>query len=241
MLLLIEPTSHLLVQNFSYFSYFSELQHSYWFVPVIETMVLLILFLVSVVGNLGALILVIQKRRRANNTILTLNLFLADLLFVSTVPFVITVRWTKAWKLGSAACHLIMYFISMSGTVTITTLADISIERLLAILKMETTPSLKPRWSLGVLLLIWFFCAVAVLLLSLFSRVIPVSSSQEVTMVPYVCLFFILIYQGLSVHYSFMSLFTGRNAYMCSDMATFNGRGCVVCYFLCIWLPGTGF
>ncbi|XP_047008373.1 free fatty acid receptor 4-like [Ictalurus punctatus] len=179
MLLLIEPTSHLLVQNFSYFSYFSELQHSYWFVPVIETMVLLILFLVSVVGNLGALILVIQKRRRANNTILTLNLFLADLLFVSTVPFVITVRWTKAWKLGSAACHLIMYFISMSGTVTITTLAAISIERLLAILKMETTPSLNPRWTLGVLLLIWFFCAVAMLPLSLFSRVIPVSSSQE--------------------------------------------------------------
>ncbi|XP_047008081.2 free fatty acid receptor 4-like [Ictalurus punctatus] len=142
-------------------------------------MVLLILFSVSVVGNLGALILVIKERRRANNTILTLNLFLADLLFISTVPFVITVRWTKAWKLGSAACHLIMYFISMSGTVTITTLADISIERLLAILKMETTPSLKPRWSLGVLLLIWFFCAVAVLLLSLFSRVIPVSSSQE--------------------------------------------------------------
>lgn len=186
MLLLMEPTSHLHVQNFSHFTYFSELQDSYWLVPVIETMVLLILFLVSVVGNIGAIVLVIQERRLANTSILTMNLFLADLLFVSTVPFVISVRWTKVWKLGSAACHLILYFISVSGVVTSTTLAGISIERLLAILKMETTPSLNPRWTHGVLFLIWFLCAVAMLPLSLFSRVITVSSPQQVMMVPFV-------------------------------------------------------
>ncbi|XP_053087042.1 free fatty acid receptor 4 [Pangasianodon hypophthalmus] len=240
MFLLMGPTSHLHVQNLSYFSYFSELHHSCWFAPIIETMVLLILFLVSVVGNLGALILVIQERRLAN-TILTVNLFLADLLFVSTVPFVIAVRWTKAWKLGSAACHLIMYFISVSGIVTITTLAAISIERLLAILKMETTPSLNPKWTHGVLLLIWFFSAVAMLPLSLFSRLIPVISPQQVMTVAFVFVFFILSYQGLRVHYSSLSLFTGRNAYMRSYMATFNGRDCVVCCLPCIRLPGTGF
>ncbi|KAI5087801.1 somatostatin receptor type 5 [Silurus meridionalis] len=165
--------------NFSYFSYFSELQHSFWFVPIIETMVLLVLFMISAVGNFGALILVTQERRLANNTILTTNLFLADLLFISTVPFIISVRWTKVWKLGSAACHLILYFISVSGLVTITTLAAISIERLLAILKMEATPSLNHRWKNGVLLLIWCFSAVAMLPLSLFSRVIPVISPQQ--------------------------------------------------------------
>lgn len=186
----MEPTSYFDLQNISYFSFFSELQCSYWFVPIIETIVLLILFLVSVVVNLGALILVIQEKR-PSNTILTINLFLADLLFVSTVPFVIAVRWTKSWDLGSAACHLIMYFISVSGIVTITTLATISIERLHAILKMETTPSLNHRWTHGVLIFIWFFSAVAMLPLSLFSKVIPVISPEQVTF-PFVCLLYYL-------------------------------------------------
>lgn len=190
-ILLMEHTSHFDAQNISYFSFFSELQYSYWFVPIIETMVLLSLFLVSVVVNLGALILVIQESRPANNSILTINLFLADLLFISTVPFVIAVRWTKSWDLGSTACHLIMYFISVSGIVTITTLSAISIERLLAILKMETTHRLKYRWTHRVLLFIWFFSAVAMLPLSLFSRVIPVISPQQVTF-PFVCLLYCL-------------------------------------------------
>ncbi|XP_047672624.1 free fatty acid receptor 4-like [Tachysurus fulvidraco] len=175
----MEPTSHLPGQNFSHFSFFSELHHSYWFVPVMETMVLLILFLISVVGNIGALVLVLQERQLANTTNLTMNLFLADLLFVSTVPFVITVRWTKAWKLGSAACNLIMYFISVSGIVTSTTLAAISMERLLAILKMKTTHSLNPRWTQGVIFLIWFISAIAMLPLSLFSSVITAISPQQ--------------------------------------------------------------
>lgn len=238
MLLLMEHTSHLHVQNFSYFSYFFELQHSYWFVPIIETMILLIIFLVSVVGNIGALILVVRERRLANNTSLTINLFLADLLFVSTVPFVIAVRWTKAWNLGSAACHLIMYFISVSGIVTIITLVAINIERLLAILKIETTPSLNPRWTQGVLLLIWFVSAVAVFPLSLLFRVIPVFSPQQVMTVPFVC--FLYCPTKAWVHYSSLSLFIGRIAYMRPYMATFNRRDCVVRCLPCIRLPDTG-
>ncbi|XP_062864677.1 free fatty acid receptor 4-like [Trichomycterus rosablanca] len=167
-------SAHPHTRNFTYFTFFSELQNTHWLVTMTETLVLMMIFVVSVVGNLGAFILVIQERRLTNNLLFTLNLFLADLLFVSTVPLVISVRWTKAWKLGSVACHMVMYFISLSGTVTITTLSAISIERLLAILKMEMTPSLNPRWAACVLFLIWFFSAVGLLPLSLFSRVVPV-------------------------------------------------------------------
>ncbi|XP_058240680.1 free fatty acid receptor 4-like [Hemibagrus wyckioides] len=218
MLLLMEPTSHLHVQNFSHFTCFSELQDSYWLVPVIETMVLLILFLVSVVGNIGAIVLVIQERRLANTSILIMNLFLADLLFVSTVPFVISVRWTKAWKLGSAACHLILYSISVSGVVTSTTLAGISIERLLAILKMKTTPSLNPRLTHGVLFLIWFLCAVAMLPLSLFSRVITVSSPQQAEM--HICA---LIWPHIKVEIVWYAVFLGLGFLV-------PGSSIVICY-----------
>uniref|UniRef100_A0A4W4EQ20 G-protein coupled receptors family 1 profile domain-containing protein n=1 Tax=Electrophorus electricus TaxID=8005 RepID=A0A4W4EQ20_ELEEL len=164
---------YLHVQNLSYFPFFSELQPSHWSVTVFETLVLLTIFLVSLIGNIGALILVAHDRRLADHTLFTLNLFLADLLFVSTIPFVITVRWTKAWKLGSPAFQMIMDFIRLRGTVTITTLATIGVERLLAILKMEASPSLNLKRVFGVLLLIWFFSTITLLPLFLFSSVVP--------------------------------------------------------------------
>ncbi|XP_076827685.1 free fatty acid receptor 4-like [Brachyhypopomus gauderio] len=167
------------VQNFSHFPFFSELRPSHWLVTVFETLVLLTIFLVSVVGNVSALVKVPRVRRLADHAIFTFNLFLADLLFVSTIPFIIAVRWTKAWMLGSPTCQVVMYFISLSGTVSITMLAAISVDRLLAILKMEATPSLNLRRSSGVSLLIWLFSAVTLLPLSVFSRVVPVISHEQ--------------------------------------------------------------
>uniref|UniRef100_A0A8B9H0R4 Free fatty acid receptor 4 n=1 Tax=Astyanax mexicanus TaxID=7994 RepID=A0A8B9H0R4_ASTMX len=155
------------VENNSYFSFFSELSHSHWSVTTVETLVQMAIFLISVITNIGAFSLVVHERRRTDSTLFTLNLFVADLLFISTIPFIIAVRWTEAWTLGPVACHAVMYSICLSGSVTITTLAAISTDRLLAILKMESTPSLNLRRASGVLLLIWLFTAVAVLPLSL--------------------------------------------------------------------------
>lgn len=169
--------------NFSYFTFFSELRHTHWLVTMTESLVLTVIFVVSMVGNLGAFLLVIQEKKLTNNLVFTLNLFVADLLFVSTVPLIISVRWTKAWKLGSVACHVVLYFISLSGTVTITTLATISIERLLGILKMEMTQSLNPRWATCVLFLIWLLPAIGLLPLSLFSTVIQVVSHNQVSVI----------------------------------------------------------
>uniref|UniRef100_A0A3B4DF24 G-protein coupled receptors family 1 profile domain-containing protein n=1 Tax=Pygocentrus nattereri TaxID=42514 RepID=A0A3B4DF24_PYGNA len=164
---------HSHVQNISYFSFFSELQRSHWLVTTIETLVQMAIFLVSVVSNIGAFTLVLRERRLADNTLFTLNLFLADLLFVSTIPLVTAVRWTQSWRLGSTTCHIVMYFICLSGGVTIITLAAISIERLLAIMKMETTPSLNPKRASAGLLIIWLLNAIALFPLCLFSRVGP--------------------------------------------------------------------
>lgn len=188
------------VQNGSYFSFFSELQDSHWSVTTVESLVQMAIFLVSVVSNIGAFTLVLQERRLIDSTVFTLNLFLADLLFVSTIPFVIAVRWTKDWRLGSAACCIILYLICLSGGVTIVTLAVISIERLLAILKMETTSSLNLGRASGVLLLIWLFTAIALLPLSLFSRVVTVISHEQVRRVLFL----------LHINYSFSKCFYRR-------------------------------
>ncbi|KAL6466380.1 hypothetical protein MHYP_G00241840 [Metynnis hypsauchen] len=170
---------HSRVQNISYFSFFSELQRSHWLVTTMETLVQMAIFLVSVVSNIGAFTLVLRERRLADNTLFTLNLFLADLLFVSTIPLVTAVRWTQSWRLGSTTCRIVMYFICLSGGVTIITLAAISIERLLAILKMEATPSLNPKRASAGLLSIWLLIAIALLPLCLFSRVVTIISHEQ--------------------------------------------------------------
>ncbi|KAL7841843.1 hypothetical protein SRHO_G00255340 [Serrasalmus rhombeus] len=182
MLLLTDVPHHPLhshVQNISYFSFFSELQRSHWLVTTIETLVQMAIFLVSVVSNIGAFTLVLRERRLADNTLFTLNLFLADLLFVSTIPLVTAVRWTQSWRLGSTTCRIVMYFICLSGGVTIITLAAISIERLLAIMKMEITPSLNPKRASAGLLIIWLLNAIALFPLCLFSRVVTIISHEQ--------------------------------------------------------------
>lgn len=96
------------LRNLTFFSFFSELHHSNQVATTImETAAISAVFLVSVAANAGAAVLVTCGRRLlANKTILTLNLFVADLLFVSMIPLIVTVRWTVSWELGAGVCSL---------------------------------------------------------------------------------------------------------------------------------------
>uniref|UniRef100_A0A673BD46 Free fatty acid receptor 4 n=1 Tax=Sphaeramia orbicularis TaxID=375764 RepID=A0A673BD46_9TELE len=159
--------------NFTYFSFFSEMYHTHRVVATaIETLVITSVFLVSVIANTGAAALVTWERRLlANKTILTLNLFVADLLFVSMIPLIVAVRWTVSWTLGYSACHTVLYVMCVSGCVTIVTLASISVERLQAILRLQTIPALNPRMVTTTLAFIWAFSALTAIPLSLFFTV----------------------------------------------------------------------
>ncbi|XP_022619215.1 free fatty acid receptor 4 [Seriola dumerili] len=177
-----DPHTHLIhLRNFTYFSFFSELHHSDHVVATtVETLVISIVFLVSVAANAGAAALVTWERRLlANKTILTLNLFVADLLFVSMIPLIVAVRWTVSWKLGFMACRTVLYVICMSGCVTITTLASISVERVQAILRLQTVPTLNPRMVTVTIVFIWAFSALTTLPLSLFFTVMEVDFPEQ--------------------------------------------------------------
>ncbi|XP_026210076.1 free fatty acid receptor 4 [Anabas testudineus] len=173
----IDPHTHLVhLQNFTYFSFFSELHHSDDVVnTIVETLVISAVFLISVAANAGAAALVTWERRLlANKTILTLNLFVADLLFVSTVPLIVAVRWTVSWTLGYTTCHTMLYVFCMSGCVTITTLACISVERVQAILQLQTVPTLNTKMVSATIFFIWAFSALTSIPLSLFFTVMKV-------------------------------------------------------------------
>ncbi|XP_042289640.1 free fatty acid receptor 4-like isoform X2 [Thunnus maccoyii] len=120
-----------------------------------------------------------ERRLLANKTILTLNLFVADLLFVSMIPLIVAVRWTVSWTLGYAACQTVLYVICVSGCVTITTLASISVERVQAILQLQTVPTLNPRMVTATLTFIWAFSAFTSIPLSVFFTVMEVDFPEQ--------------------------------------------------------------
>lgn len=178
-----KPRTHFLhFRNFTYFSFFSELHRSdHVAITIVETLAITAVFLLSVAANAVAAALVTWERRLpANKTILTLNLFVADLLFVSMIPLIVAVRWTVSWTLGYTACRTVLYVICMSGCVTITTLASISVERVQAILRMQSLPTLNPKMVTAILFFIWAFSALTCLPVSLYFTVMEVDFSEQV-------------------------------------------------------------
>ncbi|KAK2490235.1 hypothetical protein MC885_010451 [Smutsia gigantea] len=161
--------------NRTRFPFFSDVKGDHRLVlSVVETVVLALIFAVSLLGNVCALALVARRRRRGTTACLVLNLFCADLLFTSAIPPVLAVRWTEAWRLGPVACHLLFYVMSMSGSVTILTLAAVSLERLVCIVRLQRGRRGPGRRARAVLLaLIWGYSALAALPLCVFFQVVP--------------------------------------------------------------------
>uniref|UniRef100_A0A8D0G996 Free fatty acid receptor 4 n=1 Tax=Sphenodon punctatus TaxID=8508 RepID=A0A8D0G996_SPHPU len=144
-------------------------------VTAVETAVLACIFLLSLVGNICAIALLVRKKSRLRTaTSLVLNLFCADLFFISAIPLIIVVRWTQSWLLGPAVCHMLFYVISLSGSVTILSLAAVSLERVVCIVRLRRTERCNRKVLAGLLLLIWGFSALASLPLSLFFTVVTV-------------------------------------------------------------------
>ncbi|XP_047459535.1 free fatty acid receptor 4-like [Mugil cephalus] len=174
----VDPhTPFLHIGNMTYFSFFSEVSQSDHFSSTImETLVITTVFLTSVAANVGAAALVTFERKPlANKTILTLNLFVADVLFVSMIPLIVAVRWTVSWTLGYGACHTVLFVTCMSGCVAITTLASISVERVQAILRLQSVHTLNPRMVTATIVFIWAYSALSTLPLSLFFTVMEVN------------------------------------------------------------------
>ncbi|XP_007471634.1 PREDICTED: free fatty acid receptor 4 isoform X2 [Lipotes vexillifer] len=181
----IGPARSLERANRTRFPFFSDVKGDHRLVlSAVETVVLALIFAVSLLGNVCALVLVARRRRRGTTASLVLNLFCADLLFISAIPPVLAVRWTEAWVLGPGACHLLFYVMTLSGSVTILTLAAVSLERMVCIVRLQRGvrgPGRRARAAL--LALIWGYSAFAALPLCIFFRVVQqrFSGTDEIT------------------------------------------------------------
>ncbi|XP_066478176.1 free fatty acid receptor 4 [Tiliqua scincoides] len=142
----------------------------------LETAALGCLFVLALAANACGIALLARHSRgrlRAARC-LVLNLFCADLLFIVAIPLIVVVRWTESWTLGRAACHLLFYLMSLSGSVTILSLAAVSLERLVSIVRLRPASACKGKVVGAILLAIWVFSALATLPLSLFFHVVQV-------------------------------------------------------------------
>ncbi|KAJ7396287.1 centrosomal protein of 55 kDa [Pitangus sulphuratus] len=148
-----------------------------------ETSALAIIFLLSLAGNIWGICLLVRRHRRlcAANCFV-LNLFCADLLFITAIPFIGIVRWTESWVLGDAVCHMLFYVVSLSGVVIILSLSAVSLERVVSIARLRHAAFRRRKVLAAALLLIWGFAALATLPLCCFFTVVrlPSPPGQEI-------------------------------------------------------------
>lgn len=170
--------------NDTFFPFFSDFKDAAvrLGLSIVETVVLASIFGLALVANAGAIRLVLRRKGRPGAaSCLVLNLFCADLLFISAIPVIAVVRWTESWTLGEAVCHLLFYLMSLSGSVTILSLAAVSLERVVSIVRLKPSKPWKGRLVAACLLSIWVLAALATLPLSLFFSVQPMPTRGQVS------------------------------------------------------------
>ncbi|NXM78956.1 FFAR4 protein, partial [Serilophus lunatus] len=170
--------------NKTYFPFFSDFRgHNVTALRIGESSALVSIFLLSLVGNIWGICLLVRRQRqvRAANCFV-LNLFCADLLFITAIPFIIVVRWTESWEMGDVVCHMLFYVVGLSGTVIILSLTAVSLERVVSIARLRHAASCRRKLLAAALLLIWGLAAVFTLPLCCFFTVVrlPAADGQEI-------------------------------------------------------------
>ena len=137
-----------------------DLQQRPSFLVAIETLVLGFIFVVSTTGNIFSCIIMYKSPRlRTWHNLLLLNVIFVDLLATLTcLPFVFVVLLTGTWVGGEALCSTIAFTSCLLLTVSIITLATISISRLYLITNLLKYMSVfKKRNIAWMLFAIWVF------------------------------------------------------------------------------------
>ncbi|OCT71757.1 free fatty acid receptor 4 [Xenopus laevis] len=156
-----------------YFTFFSDFKTSNKVaVTVLETIVMSLVFIVSIVTNISAIILMAKKKKLVTANCFVLNLFCADLLFISMIPVILVIRWTEVWVLGEFICHMHFYIICLSGCVTLISLSAVSLERMISIMKVTQATTCNVKVVVCGLLGIWLFSAFTALPMCLFFKVV---------------------------------------------------------------------
>ncbi|XP_051995852.1 urotensin-2 receptor-like [Xyrauchen texanus] len=119
--------------------------------------VLTCMCLVGVIGNVYTLVVInISDRVTGSMYVYIVNLALADLLYLSTIPFVVCTYFVKDWYFGDIGCRVLfsLDFLTMHASIFILTI--LSTERYLAVVNPLDTFGRSRRYRRAVICMVWF-------------------------------------------------------------------------------------
>ncbi|KAG8435211.1 hypothetical protein GDO86_013234 [Hymenochirus boettgeri] len=170
----LHPSNALENGNRTFFTFYSDFKtDNKVVVTIVETLAMSLVFIISLFINISAIVLMAKKKRIVTANCFVLNLFFADLMFISMIPFILVIRWTERWILGDFICQMLFYIICLSGCVTLISLSAVSLERMICIMKITQAPTCNIRVVVCGLLGIWIFSAFTALPMFLFFKVVP--------------------------------------------------------------------
>ncbi|XP_072338112.1 urotensin-2 receptor [Scyliorhinus torazame] len=98
--------------------------------------VLSVMCVSGVAGNVYTLVVMCHSMRSAASMYVSIvNLALADLLYLSTIPFIVCTYFAKSWYFGDAGCRLLLSLDLLTMHASIFTLTIMCTERYLAVAK----------------------------------------------------------------------------------------------------------
>ncbi|XP_056913016.1 urotensin-2 receptor isoform X2 [Takifugu flavidus] len=118
--------------------------------------ILSLMCLVGVLGNIYTLIIMCRSMRTAASMyIYIINLALADLLYLLTIPFVVCTYFLKGWYFGDVGCRILISMDFLTMHASIFTLTVMSTERYFAVVKPLDTVKRSKSYRKSIALLIW--------------------------------------------------------------------------------------
>lgn len=118
--------------------------------------ILSLMCLVGVLGNLYTLVIMCHSMRTAASMyIYIINLALADLLYLLTIPFVVCTYFLKGWYFGDVGCRILISMDFLTMHASIFTLTVMSTERYFAVVKPLDTVKRSKSYRKSIALLVW--------------------------------------------------------------------------------------
>lgn len=118
--------------------------------------ILSVMCLIGILGNIYTLVVMCHSMRTvASMYIYIINLALADLLYLLTIPFVVCTHFLKGWYFGNTGCRILISMDFLTMHASIFTLTIMSTERYFAVLKPLDTVKRSKSYRIAIALLAW--------------------------------------------------------------------------------------
>ncbi|XP_053309459.1 urotensin-2 receptor-like [Spea bombifrons] len=118
--------------------------------------ILSLMCIVGVAGNIYTLVVMCQSMRSsASMYIYIINLALADLLYLLTIPFIVGTYFIQEWYFGDIGCRILFSLDFLTMHASIFTLTIMSTERYFAVLKPLDTVKRSKSYRKCIAIIVW--------------------------------------------------------------------------------------